>query len=64
MQEAEEHQPLRGQSRPQTLMAMEGATEVKYINTLIEQGLGVDGRTLRVCVVECEAAWYTATHQQ
>ena len=37
---------------------------MKYINTLIEQGFGVDNRTLRVCLAACEAVWCSATHQQ
>ena len=64
MQEAEKHQPLRGQCRPQTPTAMEEATVVKYMNPLIEQGLRVDSRTLRVRVAACNTVWYSATHQQ
>ena len=37
---------------------------VTYMNTLIEQGLGVDSRTVRVCLATCDAVWYSATHQQ
>ena len=40
------------------------AAVVTYMNTLIEQGLGVDSRTLRVCLAACEAVWYSAAHQQ
>ena len=36
---------------------------VKYMNTLIEQGLGVDSKTLRVCLAACDAVWCSATHQ-
>ena len=36
---------------------------VKYMNTLIEQGLGVESRTLRVCPEACDAVWCSATHQ-
>ena len=64
LQEAEEHQPLRGHGRPQTLTAMEEAAMVKYMNALIEQGLGVDSRTVRVCLAACDAVWCSATHQQ
>ena len=37
---------------------------VKYMNTLIEQGLGVDNSTLRVCLAACDAVWCGATHLQ
>ena len=36
LQAAGEHQPLRGQGRPQRVTAMEEAAVVKYMNTLIE----------------------------
>ena len=54
--------PLRGQGRPQTLTAVEEAAVVKYMNTLIEQGLRVESRTLRVCLAACDAVWCSATH--
>ena len=37
---------------------------MKYMNILIEQGLGVDSRTLRVCLAACDAVLCSATHQQ
>ena len=46
-QYAEEHQPLRGPE----------AAVVKYMNTLIEQGLGVDSRPLRVRVAAGDTVW-------
>ena len=64
MEEAEEHEPPHGLGRPQTLTAIEEAALVKYMITLIEQSLGVDSKTLRVCQVACGAVWCSATHHQ
>ena len=36
----------------------------KFMNTMIEQGVGVDSRALRVCLAACDAVWCSATHQQ
>ena len=55
---------MRRQGRPQILTAMEKAAAVKYMKTLIEQGSGVDNRTLRVCLLACDVVWYSATRQK
>ena len=62
--EEEEHLPLRKLGQPHTLTAIEEAAFVKYLNILIDQGRGVDNRTLRVCLAACDAVRCNATHEQ